>query len=56
MDLDELYRQLRLARCQEVKQRNEQFLHPLSDDEVEEICQSLINDSLDGFNLYSKAA
>jgi len=56
VDLDELYRQLRLARCQEVKQRNEQFLHPLSDDEVEEICQSLINDSLDGFNLYSKAA
>lgn len=56
VDLDELYRQLRLARCQEVRQRNEQFLDPLSDAEVEEICQSLINDTLDGFNLYSKAA
>ncbi|MEL0082295.1 MAG: hypothetical protein VW985_04540 [Gammaproteobacteria bacterium] len=56
VDLGELYRQLRLARCQEVRQRNEQFLDPLSDAEVEEICQSLINDTLDGFNLYSKAA
>ncbi len=56
VDLVELYRQLRLARCQEVKQRNEQFLDPLTDDEVAEICESLINDTLDGFNLYRKAA
>lgn len=56
VDLEELYRQLRLARCQEVKQRNEQFLDPLNEAEVEEICQSLINDDLDGFNLYRKAA
>ena len=56
VDLEELYKQLRLARCQEVKQRNEQFLDPLTEAEVEEICQSLIDGSLDGFNLYRKAA
>lgn len=56
VDLEELYKQLRLARCQEVKQRNEQFLDPLTEAEVEEICQSLIDGTLDGFNLYRKAA
>ena len=35
---------------------NEQFLDPLTEAEVEEICQSLIDGSLDGFNLYRKAA
>jgi hypothetical protein len=56
VDLDELYRQLRLARCQEVRQRNEQFLDPLSEAEVAEICDAVMNDTLSGFTLYRKAA
>ncbi|MBQ0797755.1 MAG: hypothetical protein KBT63_00625 [Porticoccaceae bacterium] len=56
VDLNELYTQLREHRYQEVRQRNEQFLYPLTEDQLEVIHQQLLNNTLSGFNLYSKAA
>jgi len=56
VDLDELYRQLREHRFQEVLQRNEQFLYPLTDAQLQAIHQQLLNNELTGFNLYSRAA
>ena len=56
VDLNELYTQLREHRYQEVRQRNEQFLYPLTEEQLEVIHQQLLNNTLSGFNLYSKAA
>ena len=56
IDLNELYTQLREHRYQEVRQRNEQFLYPLTEEQLEVIHQQLLNNTLSGFNLYSKAA
>lgn len=56
VDLNELYRQLREHRYQEVRQRNEQFLYPLTEVQMEGIHQQLLNNVLTGFNLYSRAA
>lgn len=56
IDLEEFYQQLREHRYQEVRQRNEQFLHPLNEDQLAAIRDQLMNGSLKGFNLYSRAA
>lgn len=56
IDLEELYKQLREHRYQEVRQRNEQFLYPLNEEQMEDIHQQLLGGTLKGFNLYSKAA
>lgn len=56
VDLDEMFRMLRHARYLEVRQRNEQFLHPLSEERVEQIRLSLMEDQIDPINIYSEAA
>jgi hypothetical protein len=56
VDLDELFRELRHARYLEVLQRNEQFLYPMSDDEIEAIRQELMNDAIEPIRVYSQAA
>lgn len=56
VDLQELYTQLREHRYQEVRQRNEQFLYPLSEEQMEAIHQQLLGDELKGFGIYTKAA
>jgi hypothetical protein len=56
VNLDDLYLQLREHRYQEVRQRNEQFLHPLNEAQLETIHQQLLDDTLTGFKLYSKVA
>jgi len=56
IDLPELFRELRHARYLEVLQRNEQFLYPMSDDEIEAIRQELMNDAIEPIRVYSQAA
>ncbi len=56
IDLPELFRELRNARYLEVLQRNEQFLYPMSDDEIEAIRQELMNDAIEPIRVYSQAA
>ena len=56
VDLNELYMHLREHRYQEVRQRNEQFLHPLTEVQLEAIHKQLRGGTLKGFDLYSKAA
>jgi hypothetical protein len=56
IDLEEFYGELREQRYQEVRQRNEQFLHPLDEDQLEAIHRQLQTGSLKGFDLYSKVA
>jgi hypothetical protein len=51
-----MFRELRHMRYLEVLQRNEQFLYPLSDDEVEAIRQELMNDAIEPIRVYSQAA
>ena len=56
IELEELYHQLREHRYQEVRQRNEQFLYPLNEEQLSAIHDQLLTNSLKGFNLYSRAA
>jgi len=56
IDLDEMFRMLRHARYLEVRQRNEQYLHPLSETRIEQIRQALMEDSIAPIEIYSKAA
>lgn len=56
VDLDRLFRVLREMRYQEMRQRNEQFLHPLTEAEMDELRQLLVEDRIEPMNLYSQAA
>ena len=39
-----------------MRQRNEQFLHPLTEAEMDELRQLLVEDRIEPMNLYSQAA
>jgi hypothetical protein len=56
VDLEDMFRELRHMRYLEVLQRNEQFLYPMSDDEIEAIRQELMNDAIEPIRVYSEAA
>lgn len=56
IDLNDLFRELRRLRYLEVRQRNEQFLFPMSEDEVEVIRRELMDDVIEPIRVYSKAA
>lgn len=56
IDLAEMYRKLREMRCQELRQRNEQFLHPLSDQRIETIAGQLLDGTMPRIGVYSEAA
>jgi hypothetical protein len=53
---DETLNLAREMRYLDVRERNEQFLYPLSDDEVEAIHQELMNDAIEPIHVYSEAA
>lgn len=56
VDLKDMFRELRHMRYLEVRQRNEQFLFPLSEDEVEAIRRELMDDAIEPIHVYSQAA
>lgn len=56
VDLPGLFRTLREMRYQEARQRNEQFLHPLSEAEMEALRRELLDDSIEPLPLYREAA
>lgn len=56
VDFEGLLELLRAQRYQEMRQRNEQFLHPLGENELAQMEQDLLQDSLEPATLYSSAA
>lgn len=56
VDLPGLFRTLREMRYQEARQRNEQFLHPLSETEMEALRRELVDDTIEPLALYRQAA
>lgn len=56
IDLDGFFATMRELRYMEVRQRNEQFLHPLSEKQMEEIHQAIINDTMEPVGIYADAA
>jgi hypothetical protein len=54
-ETDEAFRIIRHLRYLEVRQRNEQFLHPLSEAEVEELGRAIMDDTIEATPLFSKA-
>jgi hypothetical protein len=56
LDLPALFRTLREMRYQEARQRNEQFLHPLGEAEMEALRRELLEDTIEPLALYREAA
>lgn len=56
IDLNEFFRIMRELRYMEVRQRNEQFLHPLSEQQLEEIHQAILHDTMEPAGIYAEAA
>ena len=54
--LEELFQIMRELRYLEVRERNEQFLHPLSEDQLEAIRRDIMSGSLQPADLYDKVA
>lgn len=56
VDLPGLFRTLREMRYQEARQRNEQFLHPLDETEMQALRRELVEDTIEPLALYRQAA
>ena len=56
IDLDEFFRLMRELRYLEVRQRNEQFLHPLSEEELQGIRTAIMDDTMQPVGIYAQAA
>lgn len=54
--LEELFQIMRELRYMEVRERNEQFLHPLTEEQMEVIRVSIMDGSLEPADLYDKVA
>jgi hypothetical protein len=55
VDVEAVFQAIRELRYLEVRQRNEQFLHPLSEQELKEIGRDILEDCLEPTPLFSRA-